>query len=174
MTLTIDPYMDALPGNGYCRPMLMARISFPLLAGALLLSAAAAVQAGDCRRAAPPAAGGPYVAYRTFDDLVFISGQIGMDPSAPGPAPDFASQMELALKRLELALAGAGSAPAEVLKATVYLADPADMPVMNRLYRAFFEDRGARLPARSLVPGLDFGNAIAVEIDVIARRLPCE
>lgn len=166
--------MDALPGNGYCRAMLITRMSYRLLAGVLLLSSATAVQAEDCRREAAPAASGPYVSYRAFDELVFISGQIGMDPSASGPAPGFASQMELALKRLELALADAGSAPAEVLKATVYLADPADMPVMNRLYRAFFEDRGAPLPARSLVPGLDFGNAIAVEIDVIARRLPCE
>lgn len=153
---------------------LSALIVTALILSALLLSGAAAVQAGDCRRAAVPAASGPYVAFRAMDDLVFISGQIGMDPSAPRPAPDFASQMELALQRLELALVQAGSAPAELLRATVYLADPADMPEMNRQYRAFFEDRGAPLPARSLVPGLDFGNAIAVEIDAIARRRPCE
>lgn len=109
-----------------------------------------------------------------MDELVFISGQIGVDPAAGEAAPGFESQMKLALTRLEMALSDAGSSPADVLKATVYLADPADMAAMNRLYRDFFESRGAPLPARSLVPGLDFGNAIAVEIDVIARRAPCD
>lgn len=121
--------------------------------------------------AAPPP---PYVASRSTDELVFVSGQIGLDPAAPGAPPSFEQQMHTALARLESALEAACSNPAEVLRTTVYLANPADMEVMNGLYREFFDTRGAPLPARSLVPGLDFGNAIAVEIDAIARRLPCE
>ncbi|MEQ8860474.1 MAG: RidA family protein [Pseudomonadales bacterium] len=143
------------------------------LAGAVLVWSGALALAAGCPPDTAPATAAPYVAYRSAGDLVFVSGQIGVDPSAPGPVPDFETQMRTALARLDAVLAAAGSAPGEVLRATVYLADPADMATMNRLYRGFFEDRAAALPARSLVPGLDFGNAIAVEIDVVARRLPC-
>lgn len=164
----------------------MKRMSIMAVFSGLLLTAAAcasvdpanpaavAPAAGDdCHPEPPGGAAGPYAAFRALDQLVFVSGQIGVDPAAAEAAPGFESQMKLALTRLEMALSAAGSSPAEVLKATVYLADPADMAAMNRLYRDFFESRGAPLPARSLVPGLDFGNAIAVEIDVIARRAPC-
>ena len=116
----------------------------------------------------------PYVTSRSTQDQVFVSGQIGVDPAADGVAPDFEQQMQVALQRLEAALEAACSSPAEVLRTTVYLADPANMAVMNRQYRAFFESRGAPLPARSLVPGLDFGNAIAVEIDAVAARTNCQ
>jgi len=123
-------------------------------------------------RALPAAS--PYVSYTTTDELVFVSGQIGLDPASEGPAPAFEAQMTVALNRLESALEAAGSSVGSILKATVFLSDPDDMAAMNRQYRAFFESRGAPLPARSLVPGLDFGAPIAVEIDVVARRLPCE
>jgi 2-iminobutanoate/2-iminopropanoate deaminase len=133
---------------------------------------AAAAAACDPPAAAGPAAA-PYSVFRVLDELVFVSGQIGVDPSAPGPAPDFEAQMHEALARIERALGEAGSAPERVLRATVYLADPANMAAMNRIYGAFFAARGAAMPARSLVPGLDFGNAIAVEIDAIASRESC-
>ena len=116
----------------------------------------------------------PYATYTSSGDLVFISGQIGIEPGSDGAAPAFDAQLSTALARLEAALEIAGSSVHEVLKTTVYLSDLANMARMNELYRAFFESRGAPLPARSLVPGLDFGGAIAVEIDVVARSLPCD
>jgi len=138
--------------------------------------------AATCPPAPDPVAatssGPPYAVSRSNGELLFVSGQIGVDPApagepSAGEPPDFETQMRTALSRLAAALETAGSGPADVLKATVYLADPADMAAMNRLYREFFAAAGAPLPARSLVPGLDFGNGIAVEIDVIAR-LACE
>lgn len=122
---------------------------------------------------APLAATGPYVAFRGAAELVFVSGQIGTAPAA-APAPAFADQVQTALARLERVLTEAGSGPGEILRTTVYLTDPADIPVMNALYRRFFESRNLALPARSLVPGLDFGNAIRFEIDAIARRPACD
>jgi uncharacterized protein len=134
----------------------------------LLALASAAAAAATTTTTAPP-----YVTSRSTDDLVFVSGQIGLDPAAPGGAPGFEQQMRTALSRLEAALEAACSAPADVLRATVYLADAANLADMNRLYREFFESRDAPLPARSLVPGLEFGNGIAVEIDAVARRAAC-
>ena len=148
-----------------CRPGAVA-----WLVAAVLLVAAALPAAAVGPVAAATA---PYVTSRSTEHLVFVSGQIGVDPAAPGPVPGFEAQMATALGRLEAALEAACSSPADVLRTTVYLADPAHMAAMNRLYRAFFESRGAPLPARSLVPGLDFGNGIAVEIDAIARRGAC-
>jgi uncharacterized protein len=128
------------------------------------LLACASVAASD-----PP----PYVTSRSTDDLVFVSGQIGFDPGEPGVTPDFEQQMRTTLDRLLGALEAACSAPAHVLRTTVYLADPSNAATMNRLYREFFDAHDAPLPARSLVPGLDFGNGIAVEIDAVARRAAC-
>ena len=146
------------------------------VAGVLLLVQSTVSMAGTCPpESRPPAGASPYVSYTTTDDLVFVSGQIGLDPAAPGPAPDFESQMMTALDRLEGSLEAAGSSVDGILKVTVFLSDPGDMATMNRLYRAFFESRGAELPARSLVPGLNFGvMPIAVEIEAIAERQPCE
>ena len=120
-----------------------------------------------------PAAGGMYASARISQGLVFVSGQIGVDPASTAPAPDFETQMLEALSRLERVLKQSGSTVAQIQRATVYVTDPANLATMNRLYKAFFEGHGAPLPARSLVPGLDFGNAIAFEIDVIATQEEC-
>ncbi len=143
----------------------------------LLLPACALVGTGASMApvaAAAAAATTPYVTSRSTQELVFVSGQIGVDPAAGAVAADFEQQMQVALQRLEAALEAACSTPADVLRTTVYLVDPANMGAMNRQYRTFFESRGAPLPARSLVPGLDFGNAIAVEIDAVAVRSACQ
>jgi 2-iminobutanoate/2-iminopropanoate deaminase len=121
-----------------------------------------------------PAPGMMYASARISNGLVFVSGQIGVDTTSSAPAPEFEAQMLEALSRLERILAQAGSSVAHIQRATVYVTDPANLTTMNRLYREFFERHAAPLPARSLVPGLNFGNAIAFEIDVIATQVDCE
>lgn len=120
------------------------------------------------------APGALYASARVSNGLVFVSGQIGVDTSSTAPAPDFEAQMLEALSRLERVLAQSGSSVAHIQRATVYVTDPANLAAMNRLYRAFFDKHAAPLPARSLVPGLNFGNAIAFEIDVIAAQADCD
>ncbi|MGB4246981.1 MAG: RidA family protein [Pseudohongiellaceae bacterium] len=134
--------------------------------------AAACESADPSRLEAAP--GAMYASARIAGDLVFVSGQIGVDTASTAPAPDFETQMQEALRRLESVLQVAGSDVSLIQRATVYVTDPANLATMNRLYRAFFEERGAALPARSLVPGLNFGNAIAFEIDAIATLAVCE
>lgn len=148
------------------------------LACATLAGAQAAQSAQSCADRDPAALeaapGAMYASARISRGLVFVSGQIGLDPASTAPAPDFETQMLEALSRLERILAQAGSSVAQIQRATVYVANPADLAAMNRLYRSFFERHNAPLPARSLVPGLDFGNGIAFEIDVIAEQFACD
>ncbi len=134
---------------------------------------ASAICAAMDLAALEPAPGMMYASASISNGLVFVSGQIGVDTASSAPAPDFEAQMLEALSRLERVLAQAGSSVALIQRATVYVTDPANLATMNRLYRAFFERHEAPLPARSLVPGLNFGNAIAFEIDVIAEQLVC-
>jgi 2-iminobutanoate/2-iminopropanoate deaminase len=124
--------------------------------------------------ALPAQPGMMYASARVSNGLVFVSGQIGVDTASSAPAPDFETQMLEALSRLERVLAQAGSSVAHIQRTTVYVTDPANLATMNRLYRAFFDAHEAALPARSLVPGLNFGNAIAFEIDAIAQQVMCE
>ncbi|MDP3517392.1 MAG: RidA family protein [Pseudohongiella sp.] len=135
---------------------------------------ASAICAAMDLAALEPAPGMMYASARISNGLVFVSGQIGVDTASSAPAPDFEAQMLEALSRLERVLAQAGSSVALIQRATVYVTDPANLATMNRLYRAFFERHAAPLPARSLVPGLNFGNAIAFEIDVIASQVACD
>lgn len=158
-------------------PLLTTRLRKRAIAAALFTlvscDAFAACESADPARleAAP---GALYASARIGGNLVYVSGQIGVDTASTAPAPDFEAQMQEALRRLDAVLALAGSDVSHILRTTVYVTDPAHLPTMNRLYRAFFEERGAPLPARSLVPGLDFGNAIAFEIDAIAQLANCE
>lgn len=160
----------------------MKCVTHKLIAGVLLLCSTSAALAADnsaiCSAMNLPALeaapGAMYASARVSNGLVFVSGQIGVDTASTAPAPDFEAQMLEALSRLERVLAQAGSSVAHIQRATVYVTDPANLATMNRLYRAFFDKHAAPLPARSLVPGLDFGNAIAFEIDVIAAQVDCQ
>jgi 2-iminobutanoate/2-iminopropanoate deaminase len=70
------------------------------------------------------------------------------------------------LANLDAALKAAGLRRDQVVKTTVFLRDAADTQVMNRLYGDFF---GQALPARTVVPGVDWGrNELRIEIEAIA------
>ncbi|MBU2097972.1 MAG: RidA family protein, partial [Gammaproteobacteria bacterium] len=78
--------------------------------------ATAAEQTGVCAAIDLPALdaapGAMYASARVSNGLVFVSGQIGVDPASSEPAPDFEAQMREALSRLERVLAQAGSSVA--------------------------------------------------------------
>ncbi len=138
------------------------------IACALALSATLAAQAQDLCRMQDPAAQ-RLAAYSTAVSargLVFVSGVVPVVPETGKLAgEDLDSQVQRALANLERALALAGSGRDDVVKVTVFLKNPADFPAMNRIYAAFFGDK---LPARTTVPGADWGNAFLVEIEAVA------
>lgn len=114
-----------------------------------------------------PAAIGPYSQAVAVDGWLYTSGQVALDP-ATGElvAGDFAAQTERVFANLEAVLASGGCRFADVVKATVYLADMADFPVLNGIYARVF---GNHRPARSTVQVAGLPKAARVEIDLVAR-----
>jgi 2-iminobutanoate/2-iminopropanoate deaminase len=114
-----------------------------------------------------PAAIGPYSQGIASADLVFCSGQLGLDPSTGELASGVEAQAERALRNLAAVLDAAGCSWGDVVKTTIFLADIGDFGAVNAVYARFMPDPP---PARSTfaVGALPKGGLI--EIDAIARR----
>ena len=115
-----------------------------------------------------PRAIGPYAQAISAGDFLFTSGQIGLDP-ATGElvAGGFEAQARRVFANLEAVLTAAGCGFGDVVKATVYLADMADFPVLNAVYAEVFGDHK---PARSTVQAAALPKAARLEIDLLALR----
>ncbi len=116
-----------------------------------------------------PAAIGPYSQAIVAGDMVFCSGQLGLDPATGELADGVAAQAERALANLGAVLEAAGCTYADVAKVTVFLADIADFPTLNTVYATFF---GAPPPARSTFAVSALPKGGLVEIEAIAVRRP--
>lgn len=101
---------------------------------------------------------------RTVGDLVFVSGQIGVEADGTIPA-DFRRQAELAIASLGDVLDAAGSSMGKVVKTTVFITDAADFEAMNEVYRAHFQ---APWPARSTVVSGLVLPSLLFEIEAVA------
>jgi len=115
-----------------------------------------------------PAAIGPYSQGIASGDLVFCSGQLGLDP-ATGDMVDggVEAQAERALRNLAAVLDAAGCAWADVVKTTMFLADIGDFGTVNGVYAGFMPDPP---PARSTFAVGALPKGGLVEIEAIARR----
>jgi 2-iminobutanoate/2-iminopropanoate deaminase len=113
-----------------------------------------------------PAAIGPYSQAVKANGMVFLSGQIALDPaSGQVVAGDVRAQTERVLENLKAVLEAGGSSLGQVLKTTVFLADMADFAAMNEVYSRYFAQEP---PARSTVQAAGLPRGVKVEIDVIA------
>jgi 2-iminobutanoate/2-iminopropanoate deaminase len=114
-----------------------------------------------------PAAIGPYSQAIAVGELVFCSGQLGLDPASGELVAGVEAQAERALRNLTAVLAAAGATWGDVVKTTIFLADIADFAAVNAVYATFMPDPP---PARSTfaVGALPKGGRI--EIEAIARR----
>lgn len=98
--------------------------------------------------------------------MLFLSGQLGIDPATGDFVPGGVSeQTERACQNICAVLAEAGLTPAQVVKTTVFLTDMADFPAMNAVYARYFPQP---YPARSAVAARSLPKNGAVEIEVIA------
>jgi 2-iminobutanoate/2-iminopropanoate deaminase len=109
---------------------------------------------------------GPYSQAVIAGGLLFVSGQIPLDPATDTLVEgDIEVQTEQVLKNLMAILKEAKAGPEHVVKATVFLRDLQDFPRMNEVYARYF---GKEPPARSTVQAAALPRGVAVEIDVIA------
>jgi 2-iminobutanoate/2-iminopropanoate deaminase len=117
---------------------------------------------------AAPSAVGPYSQGIATGDLVFCSGQIGLDPQTGELAGGgIEGQTERALKNLEAVLDAAGCTMADVVKTTCFLADIGDFATFNAIYARYFPDPP---PARSTFAVAALPKGAIVEVEAIAVR----
>lgn len=115
-----------------------------------------------------PAAIGPYSQAIEANGMVFVSGQLPVNPAtgefAPGGVKEQATQSLTNIKNI---LAEAGLTMDNVVKTCVFLADIKDFVAMNEVYATFFN---APFPARSAMAVKDLPKGAMVEIECIAAR----
>ncbi len=115
-----------------------------------------------------PKAIGPYSQAVVAGNLVFTSGQIGLNPKTQKMVEGgIRAQTEQALENLAAVLAGAGVTMTDVVKTTIFLADISDYAIVNEIYGKRF---GKEFPARSTVQVTELPKAARVEIDMIAVK----
>ena len=108
---------------------------------------------------------GPYSPAVVACNLLFVSGQLGIDP-ATGEMPDSVeAQTKLALRHLDAILKEAGTGPEKVVKTTVLLADMADFGTVNDIYGEYFP---SPYPARACYAVKQLPKSAKVEIECIA------
>jgi 2-iminobutanoate/2-iminopropanoate deaminase len=113
-----------------------------------------------------PKAIGPYSQAIRAGGLVFLSGQIPLDPATGKLVEgDVAVQAERVMENLAAVLAGAGLGFAQVVKTTIYLSDLSDFATVNEIYGRRFAEAP---PARSTVQVAGLPRGARVEIDLIA------
>ena len=114
-----------------------------------------------------PAAIGPYSQAIQIGDLLFVSGQVPIDPSTGAIVEgDIKAQAQQSLNNLKAILNAAGANMGAVVKTTVFLADMNDFAAMNEVYAQFFQEP---FPARSAVQVARLPKDAKVEIEAIAQ-----
>ena len=112
-----------------------------------------------------PAPRAPYSTYTRVGDLIFVSGQVAVDPQTEAIPKGFAAQLELIFANIKAILDSAGSSLENVFKTTVFLKDLSDYPEYNRIYREYFKNG---LPARTTVKADLVHDDFLIEIEAIA------
>ncbi|MDG6939190.1 MAG: reactive intermediate/imine deaminase [Nitrososphaerota archaeon] len=111
-----------------------------------------------------PVPAGPYSQAIAASGLVFVAGQLGIDPTTRTPSEGIGGQTKQALLNVKRVLEASGSSLAKAVKISVFLRDMNDFREMNEAYKEFFHDDP---PARTTIQAPPPGGYL-VEIDAIA------
>ncbi len=114
-----------------------------------------------------PAAIGPYSQGLEVGNLVFVSGQIPVNPQTGTMADTIEEQAAQSLTNLKNILAESGLTMNDVIKTTVFVQDLGDFPAMNAVYETFFTQP---YPTRSCVQVAAIPKGAKVEIECIAVK----
>ncbi len=111
---------------------------------------------------------GPYCQAVVFGNIVWTSGQIGIDPETGELVKGgIEAEAEQVLKNLSLVLAAAGSGLGRVIKSLIFITDIKDFARVNVVYARYFQEP---FPARSTVQVAALPKGAQVEIEVVAER----
>lgn len=114
-----------------------------------------------------PAAIGPYSQAIDLGNMVFVSGQIPVDPATGTMADTIEAQARQSLANLKAILTEAGLTMANVVKTVIFLADINDFAAVNQVYAQAFAQP---YPARSCVQVAAIPKGARLEIECIAKR----
>jgi len=106
-----------------------------------------------------------YSTYTRFGDLIFVAGQVGVEPETGRIPSSFADQLKLVLNHIRKILESTGSSMDQVLKMTVFLKDRVYRTEYDEIFRTYF--RGG-FPARSTIVADLMREEFLVEIEAIA------
>jgi len=110
----------------------------------------------------------PYSAAAEAGGFVFLSGQVGLDPSTGERTPDdVAAQAHRVMSNIGAVLGDLGLGYEDIVKTTIFLADIEDFASVNEVYASYF---GGEFPARTTVQAAALPGAFLVEIEVVAAR----
>lgn len=124
-------------------------------------------RASEVRTKDAPAPVGPYSQAVAYGGMVYVSGQIPLDPATGElAAQDIEAQTRQVLANLRAVLEAAGSSLDAVLRTTIYLVDLAHFPHVNAIYAEHFSSKPA--PARATVQVAALPLGVQIEIDAIA------
>lgn len=115
---------------------------------------------------------GPYTPVRRAGNLLFVSGQVGVDPATRTAPTDVADQTKQVLSNLRDVLATIHASLDDVVKTTIYLQNIDDFAAVNQVYEQLFN---TPRPARSTVevaalPEVAGGTTLLVEIEAVAWK----
>ena len=112
-----------------------------------------------------PQAIGPYSQAIKLDNLVFLSGQIPLDPVTMELVPGgLAEQANQVFKNLSAVIAEAGASSEKAVKLTIYMTDLSGFPIVNEIMAAFFSEP---YPARATIEVSGLPKGALVEVDAI-------
>ena len=115
---------------------------------------------------------GPYASAKAAGDLVFIAGQVGVDPATKTASEDFSAQFGQVLDNLTAVLTENELEPKHIVNVRVYLTDMSKFAEMNELYAAYFDGIA---PSRECVgvaslPAVAGDTPLHVELSAVALR----
>ena len=109
---------------------------------------------------------GPYSQAVQSGDFVFISGQIGLDPSTGNLSASVEGQTILAMENIQAILLESGLDFSDVVDTRIYLTSMQDFTTVNGIYAGYFN---GTYPARATLQVAGLPKGAAVEIEVVAR-----
>ena len=118
-------------------------------------------------RAPAPFQGAPYSQAIRFGNLVFVSGQLAIDPATNQLVEGgIAEQTERVMQNLSAILEEAGSGLKQLVKTTIYLAELGDFDAMNEVYGRYL---GPEPPARATIQAAALPSGALVEIEAVGH-----
>ena len=116
-----------------------------------------------------PAPIGPYSQAVLYDNTLYTSGQIAIDPATGNlVSGDITAETKQVMKNIGAVLEEAGMNFEDVLKTTIFIKDMNDFQKINEVYGSFFNE--ATAPARETVEVARLPKDVHVEISVLARK----